>query len=136
MSQLDGNEVKVNIQENSHNKSSRDYEKKQSIEMMDYPNHGDGTENDIHAVENFRLPSNLRNTFRAVILLFLLGVLMIGIGTILFCTTFELEKSIPFWTIGGIVFIPGGYYAYQFYKAKKCKDLDQRNEILEDIPEL
>jgi hypothetical protein len=130
MSHIEPNEVKVTIQENKSQ-----YEKKQNIEMMDYPN-GDQTENDLNVVENFKVPSNLKKTFFFVVCLFLLGVVMILIGTILFVTTYALDKSVACWTIGGIVFIPGGYYAYQFYKARKTRDLDERNEILEDIPEL
>jgi hypothetical protein len=136
MSKTEPNEVKISIQENNQNKSSTDYGKKSSIELAEFPNQGDQTENDLNLVQKFKVPANLKKTFIFVVCLFSLGVIMVMIGTILFCTTFALGDSIPFWTIGGIVFIPGGYYAYQFYKAKKSKDLNERNEILEDIPEL
>lgn len=104
--------------------------------MAEFPVINDQTDNDLRIVENFKLPASLKKTFRFVISLFVLGVIMILIGTILFVTTYELDKSIPFWVIAGIVFIPCGYYAYQFYKARKSKDFEERNEILEEIPEL
>jgi hypothetical protein len=136
MSLSEPNEVKISIKDNTQNKSSSQYEKKSSIEMAEYPNSNDQTDNDLNVIEDFKVPINLKKTFIFVICLFVLGVVMIMIGTILFCTTFALEESVPFWSIGGIVFIPGGYYAYQFYKAKKSRDLEERNDILEDIPEL
>ena len=41
-----------------------------------------------------------------------------------------------FWVLGAIVIIPGGYYSYQFYKAKKTTDEYKRQDILDNIPEL
>ena len=41
-----------------------------------------------------------------------------------------------FWILGAIVIIPGGYYSYQFYRAKKTTDEYKRQDILDNIPEL
>ncbi len=133
MSEVGPSEIKITIQENIESRQSIENGKR-TIEMAEFNNND--LDNDLNVVEDFSVPRNLKKTFIFVICLFVLGVVMIMIGTILFCTTFALDKSVPFWTIGGIVFIPGGYYAYQFYKAKKSRDLDERNEILEEIPEL
>jgi hypothetical protein len=45
-------------------------------------------------------------------------------------------KGITFCVLGGIILIPGGYYSYQFYRAKKTLDMNERDEILDNIPEL
>jgi hypothetical protein len=61
---------------------------------------------------------------------------LIGIGAITQVYTGELGAGITFWVLGGIVMIPGGYYSYQFCKARRSKSLEERDEILEQIPEL
>mgnify|MGYP003558573348 CR=1 FL=1 len=60
---------------------------------------------------------------------------MIGIGFIEQIRQDVPGVSISMWTLGGICFIPGGYYSYQFYKAYKAQG-DDRQDILDNIPQL
>lgn len=64
------------------------------------------------------------------------GVILIILGCIRDVAEADPGKGITFWVLGSIVLIPGGYYSYQFYRAKKAKYSDERDEILEAIPEL
>ena len=41
-----------------------------------------------------------------------------------------------FWILSILVLIPGGYYSFQFYKAKRAKSETERKEILDKIPKL
>ena len=85
--------------------------------------------------EKFRVPAQLQCTFISTAILFVVGSVLIGCGFINAIWTNVPGLSISMWTLGGITFIPGGYYAYQFYKAYKASG-DERDEILDAIPEL
>jgi hypothetical protein len=87
-------------------------------------------------IEKFKVPSNLKKTFFCSLALFALGCTLIGIGFIRQIILSVPGLGITFWVLGGIVLIPGGYYSYQFYKAKKSQSEEEREEILENIPEL
>lgn len=88
------------------------------------------------ADHKFHVPENLKKTFICSLILFIIGATLIGIGFIQDVAEADPGKGITFWTLGGIVMIPGGYYSYQFYKAKKAKDEKEREDILSEIPEL
>lgn len=88
------------------------------------------------ADQRFEVPQNLKKTFICSLILFIVGATLIGIGFIQDVAAADPGKGITFWTLGGIVMIPGGYYSYQFYKAKKSKDEQERDDILSEIPEL
>jgi len=89
-----------------------------------------------NAEERFEVPLNLKKTFICSLLLFILGFILIGIGFIEDIQAADPFEGITFWIIGGIVLIPGGYYTYQFCKARRSSDLQEREDILNDIPEL
>ncbi len=86
--------------------------------------------------EKFEVPLHLKKTFICSLILFIIGGTLIGIGFIEDVATADPGKGITFWCLGGILLIPGGYYSYQFYKAKKTQDLQERDDILNEIPEL
>lgn len=86
--------------------------------------------------EKFQVPLNLKKTFFCSFILFMIGTTLIIIGFIEDIATMDPGKGITFWCLGGILLIPGGYYSYQFYKAKKTKDMQEREDILSEIPEL
>ncbi len=93
-------------------------------------------DHDLRVNQNkFRVPNELKCTFITTALLFVVGSLLIGLGFIEAIWSEVPGISISMWTLGGITFIPGGYYAYQFYKAYKAEG-DERDEILDAIPEL
>ena len=43
---------------------------------------------------------------------------------------------IMFWILAFLVLIPGGFYSYQFYKAKTSQKEYERQEIFDSIPKL
>jgi hypothetical protein len=90
----------------------------------------------INNVERFEIPINLKKTFIFTLILFILGLILIGIGFIEDIQAADPFEGITFWIVGGIVLIPGGYYTYQFCKARRSMDSQERENILNDIPEL
>ncbi len=91
---------------------------------------------EIDNLEKFKVPPSLKKTFLCTLALFFVGVTLIILGFIDDIREADPGKGVTYWVLGGIVMIPGGYYTYQFYKAKKAKDLEERQEILDNIPEL
>jgi hypothetical protein len=123
-----------NVKEKKYPSNFGEERKKVSLEVAN--NDEEKDQADLNVVEKFHVPQNLRKTFFCSLSLFIVGLTLIGIGFIR-----EIAETVPgvgitFWTLGGIVLIPGGYYSYQFYKAKKSKSDDERNDILDQIPEL
>lgn len=86
--------------------------------------------------EKFKIPSALKKTFIMTTVLFSVGAILIGLGFIDAIWSDVPGLSISMWTLGGITFIPGGYYGYLFYKAYRAKSDEERDEILEQIPEM
>jgi uncharacterized membrane-anchored protein len=83
-----------------------------------------------------KIPKRLLKTFYVSLSLFILGILMIILGIEEVIRKREFNAGVTYLVIGGIVSIPGCYYIYQFYKARRCEDLDDKNEIYGEIPEL
>ena len=101
-----------------------------------FPEYQTDEVNDIRDIsEKFKIPENLKKTFIVTCCLFALGGLLIGLGFINKIRDDVPGISISMWTLGAIVFIPGSYYAYQFYKAYKASG-DDREDILAQIPEI
>ncbi len=96
----------------------------------------DSTDEDLQVVDKFKVPDNLKKTFIFTMILAGVGLILIILGCIHEVASADPGKGITFWVLGSIVMIPGGYYSYQFYKAKKAKSEDEREEILDQIPEL
>jgi hypothetical protein len=87
-------------------------------------------------IQKFKVPLSLKKTFFCSMGLFMIGITLIILGCIEEVREADPGKGITFWVLGSIVLIPGGYYTYQFYKAKKARTYDERQEILDEIPEL
>ena len=118
-------QINYNITHEQDNRASH------SIEVND-----ESTDNDLIVVEKFEVPSNLKKTFIFSMVLFVVGLTLFILGFISQVATADPGKGITFWVLGGIVMIPGGYYSYQFYKARRTLNLEERDEILDQIPEL
>lgn len=86
--------------------------------------------------ERFEVPLSLKKTFACSVTLLAVGITLFILGFISEVASVDPGRGITFWVLGGVVTIPGGYYSYQFYKAKKAQDPEQRNNILSEIPEL
>lgn len=127
-SNIKGNTIQNNIENKNFENHLKEIDKlEQEKDVED--------DKDLNVVEKFKIPNNLKKTFCVTIILFVLGAILIGIGFIE-----EIREDVPgisisMWVLGSIVFIPGGYYAYQFYKAYKANGED-RNDILDQIPEI
>jgi len=87
-------------------------------------------------IAKFKVPLSLKKTFLCSMFLFAVGITLIILGSIQQIAAADPGKGITFWVLGSIVLIPGGYYTYQFYKARKARTYDERQEILDEIPEL
>ena len=100
--------------------------------------------NDINVITNnnfknenkFMIPPTLKKTFFVSITLLLVGIVLIILGFIQSIATATPGGGIMFWVLGGIVLIPGGFYSFLFYKAKRTTDEYERDEIFGQIPEL
>ena len=92
--------------------------------------------NNISFPTKFKIPSKLKKTFIVSLILAGLGIILIILGFINAIADATPGGGIMFWILGTIVIIPGGYYSYQFYKAKKATDEYVRQDILDNIPEL
>jgi len=128
------NEIEYkDINRNTNNNSNISNNNKLSLEMRSE----ESIDKDLREVEErFHVPTHLKKTFLCSLLLFIIGGTLFGIGFIQDVAAADPGKGITFWCLGGIVMIPGGYYSYQFYKARKTHDIQEREDILNEIPEL
>ena len=93
-------------------------------------------ETDIKNKNKFKIPKELKKTFIIVLILAILGIVLIICGFIKAISDATPGGGIMFWVLGIVVMIPGGFYSYQFYKAKKAKEEYRRQDILDNIPQL
>ena len=94
------------------------------------------TNNNFKNENKFMIPPTLKKTFFVSITLLLVGIVLIILGFIQSIATATPGGGIMFWVLGGIVLIPGGFYSFLFYKAKRTTDEYERDEIFGQIPEL
>ena len=122
----------INIEEPKKYKNEKEILKQNQIEIEHNQNY-----NIEHTqIEKFKVPPNLKKTFIVTMILAGLGIILIILGFINAIADATPGGGIMFWILGTIVIIPGGYYSYQFYKAKKATDEYVRQDILDNIPEL
>ena len=96
------NQIKnINIDEHSE---------KQNINLCDLEN---------TTQENFLLLLKIRQSLICSMCFFVLGIGMIAIGFIKEVKSKDPGNGVTCWIIGLLIFIPGAYYFYQFYKNKK-----------------
>ena len=86
--------------------------------------------------KEFNIPSNLKGTFKFIIALTIIGIFLIFCGILKAIINKNIFGGIMFWILALLVLIPGGFYSYQFYKAKKAKTEIERREIFDKIPKL
>ena len=107
----------------------------------DYMNYDFNIHNNIDNLETqgnekFKVPPELKKTFIVTMILAVLGIALIICGCIKAISDATPGGGIMFWVLGSVVIIPGGFYSYQFYKAKKAKEIHRRQDILDNIPQL
>ena len=122
----------INIEEKKKHKNEKEKLKQNQIEIEQNSNYNIQNSQ----IEKFKVPPNLKKTFIVTMILAGLGIILIILGFINAIADATPGGGIMFWILGGIVIIPGGYYSYQFYKAKKATDEYVRQDILDNIPEL
>lgn len=91
--------------------------------------------NKCEAINN-KIPDKLKKTFYCTFSLFIVGIILFLVGTEEAIRNYSFKNGIAFWIIAFIILIPGAYYTYQFYKAQREKDIEIREEILDEIPVL
>ena len=119
-----------------------------NLELKEKPNHEidynynfrvhENIETDIkpNKKNKFKIPKKLKKTFIVVLILAILGITLIICGFIKAISDATPGGGIMFQVLGSVVMIPGGFYSYQFYKAKKAKEEYIRQDILDNIPQL
>ena len=90
----------------------------------------------VKAKKEFKIPSNLKRTFKFIIALSIIGIILFFCGILKAILQKNILGGIFFWILSLLVLIPGGFYSYQFYKAKRAKTEFERQEILDKIPKL
>ena len=84
----------------------------------------------------FIIPPELKKTYKITILLTITGIILILSGITKAIIIKRISGGIMFWILAILVLIPGGFYSYQFYKAKTSKREYERQEIFDSIPKL
>jgi len=118
-----------------HTIPDSDVDKKTEIDVKDTRISLNSTNSSDSIVKN-RIPRKLKKTFYYSLLLFLIAIILLIVGIEESVRNERFSDGMAFYILSFIVFIPGGYYVYQFFKAKMTSDVENRREILESIPEL
>ena len=84
----------------------------------------------------FTIPPELKKTYRMTIILTITGIILILCGIIKAVIMKRISGGIMFWILSILVLIPGGFYSYQFYRAKTTNKEYERQEIFDSIPRL
>ena len=85
---------------------------------------------------DFTIPPELKKTYRMTIILTITGIILILCGIIKAVIMKRISGGIIFWILSILVLIPGGFYSYQFYRAKTTNKEYERQEIFDSIPRL
>ena len=93
-------------------------------------------ENNNNSNDEFIIPPELKKTYRVTILLTITGIILILSGILKAVITKKLLGGLMFWILSILVLIPGGFYSYQFYRAKSSIRKYERQEIFDSIPKL
>ena len=86
--------------------------------------------------KEFIIPPELKKTYKITIFLTIIGIILVLSGIAKAVIIKRISGGIMFWILAFLVLIPGGFYSYQFYKAKTSKREYERQEILDSIPKL
>jgi hypothetical protein len=83
-----------------------------------------------------KVPKRLKKTFLCALALFLIGVVLLVVGIEESIRREDLFNGLTFGFVAILVLIPGAYYTCKFCKARNTKEVEERREILDAIPEL
>jgi hypothetical protein len=90
----------------------------------------------IDSVEQNIVPKRLKRTCCCSIALFISGILLLAVGIEESVRGENFDDGFAFFILSFLVFIPGGFYVFQFCRAKLSKNVEERREILDNIPTL
>ena len=93
-------------------------------------------ENSNNSINEFIIPQELKKTFRFTIILTITGIILIICGITKSIITNKVLGGLMFWILAILVLIPGGFYSYQFCKARQTQKEYERQEIFDSIPKL
>ena len=125
-------EINIITNENNNNgeKRNRNGNKfKNEIEKLN-----NNKSNDLN--DEFTIPPELHKTFIMTSILTIVGIILILVGILQSVITGRVLGGIMFWILSILVLIPGGFYSFQFYRAKNAQKYYERQEILDSIPKL
>ena len=108
---------------NNDNEISNDYNNNQN----------DNSQDD---TEIFIVPNDLQKTLKLTLFLAILGISLIILGLVKIIIGWGPMNGNMILILGSIIFIPGGYYSFQFFRAKVAKFEYIRKEIFDSIPRL
>ena len=84
----------------------------------------------------FTIPQELKKTYMITIILTITGIILTICGIIKAIIIKKIGGGLMFWILAILVLIPGGFYSFQFYRARHCEREYERQEILDSIPKL
>ena len=129
----------MNVKDNSeefHSDTTLPKVKPENQIQLIQPN--DDNESDLRRKDKYKykLPDKLKRTCWCVSILFVLGFGLLITGLIQSIQNQSFKSGVTFYILSLILIIPGGFYTCQFMKARCSKDVDKREEILNEIPQL
>ena len=123
-------EINIITNENNNNGEKRNRNKfKNEIEKLNNNKSNDSN-------DEFTIPPELHKTFIMTSILTIVGIILILVGILQSVITGRVLGGIMFWILSILVLIPGGFYSFQFYRAKNAQKYYERQEILDSIPKL
>lgn len=95
-------------------------------------------ENNTNEIQNeqkfYMIPKTHKKTFYCILSLFIVGMILLIVGIEEYIRTKELKIFLCFIILGIIVLIPGGFYTYKFIRLCFTSDIDEREEMIDEIP--
>lgn len=82
----------------------------------------------------YMIPNTHKKTFYCSLSLFIVGMILLIAGIEEYIRTKELKVSLCFIILGIIVLIPGGFFIYKFIRICFISDIDEREEMIDEIP--
>ena len=84
--------------------------------------------------EYLMIPDTMIRSLTVILFSLILGIILILLGIVKLTTEWGIINGNILLFLGFVVTVPGGYYGYQFYKAKSASSDYERKEILDSIP--
>ena len=113
-------------------KNHKDKETNNDINIQASDEHDNSPQN----FDYFVIPEDLTRTLAIVLFVSIFGIFLMGLALVKISSGWGMMNGYVLLFLGFVVFAPGIYYGYQFYKAKTAKFDYARKEILSAIPRI